>query len=129
MRTVIMADRNRTIDCAPGQGLLLRSRAAIVWEVGPGRAARSSDLELDADFHDLSAWNLEIRARPLGVVVHERERFFAPARHARPPAHRNDRLVTGIVGHATEVALRNLPACHRDIEPVQLLEGLIVARL
>jgi hypothetical protein len=35
--------------------------------------ARHSDLELDADLHDLSAGNLEIRARPLGVVVHERE--------------------------------------------------------
>jgi hypothetical protein len=43
-----------------------------------GIRLRSSDLELDADFHDLRAWNLEICARPLGVVMHKREQLFAP---------------------------------------------------
>jgi hypothetical protein len=84
----------------------------------PAKAPQPSDLELDADFHDLSAWNLEICARPLGVVVHEREQLFPPARHARPTAFSNDRLMTGVVDHSTEIALRNLPARHRDIESV-----------
>ncbi len=39
----------------------------------PAPLRRGSDLELDADLHHLRARNLEIRARPLGVVMHERE--------------------------------------------------------
>jgi hypothetical protein len=31
---------------------------------------RASDLELDANFHDLTAGNIEKSARPLGIVMH-----------------------------------------------------------
>ena len=44
----------------------------------------NSNLEFDADFHYLRARNLEIRAGPLGVVVHECEQPFSPAGQARP---------------------------------------------
>jgi hypothetical protein len=50
----------------------------------------------DSDFHESTAWNLEIRARAPDVVMHEREQLLAPARHARLPAHSNDRLMTGV---------------------------------
>src|SRR5450755_2788646 len=77
----------------------------------------NSNLELDTDFHNLRAWNLEICARPLRVMVHERKQAFAPSRHARPPAGRNDCLVTGVVDHPREIALRDLPARRRDFKP------------
>ena len=40
----------------------------------------NSNLEFGADFHDLRAWNLEICAGPLGVMVHECEQLLAPSR-------------------------------------------------
>jgi len=44
-----------------------------------------SDFEFEADLHDLCARDLEIGPRSLGVVMHECENFFTPARHAQPP--------------------------------------------
>src|SRR5262249_55730693 len=38
------------------------------------------DFEFHADFHDLRARNLKVCAWTLGVVMHEREKLFAPAR-------------------------------------------------
>jgi len=45
-------------------------------------ARLDSDFEFEADLHDLHAWNLEIGARSLGIVMHECEKLFTPARHA-----------------------------------------------
>jgi len=41
-----------------------------------------SNLEFDANFHDLRAGNLEIRARALRVMMHEREQLLAPSYQA-----------------------------------------------
>src|SRR5215469_4376959 len=63
-----------------------------------------SDFEFEADLHDLRAWDLEIGARPLGIMMHECEELFAPTRHARSPAGSYNRLMARVVGHALEVA-------------------------
>src|SRR4051794_39721183 len=77
----------------------------------------NSDLELDTNFHDLRARNVEIGAGPLRVVVHERKQHFAPSRHARPPAGRDYRFVAGVVDHPREIALRDLPTQGSDFKP------------
>ena len=52
----------------------------------PQRISGPSDLELDADLHDLRAREIEIGVGTLGVAVHEGEDRLAPAREARPLA-------------------------------------------
>jgi hypothetical protein len=49
-------------------------------KAGIASAIARSNLEFDANFHNLGARNLEIRTRPLRVMMHEREQLLAPAR-------------------------------------------------
>src|SRR5215472_13957800 len=63
-----------------------------------------SDFEFEADFHDLCARDLEIGARSLGIVMHECEKLFTPARHTRPPAGSDNRLMARVIGHVLQVA-------------------------
>ena len=53
-----------------GQRQEPRSRA---WRMKCSRRTARSDLKLDADLHNLRARDVEICARPLGVVMHEGE--------------------------------------------------------
>jgi hypothetical protein len=44
-----------------------------------------SDFKFEADLHNLHARDFEICAWSLGVVMHECENLFTPARHAQSP--------------------------------------------
>ena len=64
------ARRRRTTEAFPCRTLPEDSREGLS-EVAEFRI--SSDLKLDADLHNLRARNVEVCARPLGVVMHEGE--------------------------------------------------------
>jgi hypothetical protein len=44
-----------------------------------------SDFKFEADLHNLRARDLEICAWSLGIMMHECENLFTPARHAQSP--------------------------------------------
>ena len=80
-RFFLRRETRRRIFSAIPIGRERQTRTVIVGGIG-GRANKkpNSNLELDPDFHDLRARDLEIGAGPLGVVVHEGEDRLAPAR-------------------------------------------------
>ena len=65
------ARRRRTTEAFPPAEPYPRTVGKCLSEVAEFRI--SSDLKLDADLHNLRARNVEICARPLGVVMHEGE--------------------------------------------------------
>ena len=93
----------------------IRIRLAVA-EVG-------SDFEFEADFHDLGARDFEIGARSLGIVMHECEKLFTPARHARPPAGSDNRFMARVIGHVLQVAFRFF----RLRPPALILSGRLAA--
>src|SRR6516165_12307435 len=75
-----------------------------------------SNLELDTDFHDPGAWDFEIHARPLSVMMHEGENLLAPSCHASTTSGRNNCLVAGVVGRSPQVAAFDLVPGNREVK-------------
>jgi hypothetical protein len=79
--------RTGRVDAVPAQGFHC------------GHFTVALDLKLNSDLHDLGAWNIEVGARLLCIVMHERKNGFAPRRHCGPPARGNNGLVTGKISY------------------------------